>query len=214
MKRITTFTVLMGALAVVMTACSSGSVDSGPGPVSTGTLDPTATSVPASDPAGLSAIPDDAEVDRETAILLGISRHRQLWDMRPSNNYAFGFEWNIGEFAYETANVQVRVIQGEIDQVSWARTAVKTDGSEPVGFVVPDEPNIEDYYSIDGLFKLISDAFDSSPVSVSLAFHSVFGYPTLAIIEFAPGSDREDVSFYATQLAPIAGPPVFGDPNR
>ena len=35
-------------------------------------------------------VPTDAEVDRKTAMLLGLDIHRQLWATRPSNNYKFG----------------------------------------------------------------------------------------------------------------------------
>ena len=214
MKRITTLAVLVGVLAVAMAACSSDNGDSGPEPVSTATAVPTATSVPIIRPETRDAVPEDAEVGRKAATLIGIDLHRQLWATRPSNNYAFGFQWNVGEYAYQRANVQVRVIQSEIDDVLWAETAVKTDGTEPVGLVVPDEPDIDDYYSVDGLFELLLEAIESDPVRISLGFDSVFGFPTLAVIEFAPGNDHDDVSFFAFQLVPIAGPAEFGDATR
>lgn len=207
MKRITTLAVLMSALAVVMAACSSGAGDSGPGPVSTATAVPTATSVPAINPDLPDIVPEGAEIDRKTAMLLGIDLHRQLWATRPSSNYKFGFQWNVGDYAYQRANVEVRVIKGELDDVLWADNAVKTDGTEPAGFEVPDEPNIDEYFSIDGLFEVISEAVDSDPMSVTLGFDSVFGFPTNVSIEFVPGDDHEDVSFFAAQLVPIPGPP-------
>ena len=72
---------------------------------------PTATSIPSTPVVVKLAedaqpvIPADAEVDRETAMLLGMDLHRQLWATRPTNNYKFGFKWNVGDFAYEKANV-------------------------------------------------------------------------------------------------------------
>ena len=222
MTRITTLAVLMGALAVVMAACSSGASDPAPGPVATSTAPPTSTSVPTVVPATAAptstsvptvvpkipdVVPEDAEIDPKSEMYIGIDLHRQLWATRPSNNYKFGFQWNIGEYAYQRARVMVYVIKGEIDEVRWADGAVKTDGTEPAGLEIPDEPDINDYYSIDGLFGLILEAFDSGPASVSLGFDSIFGFPTLAVIEFAPGSDHEDVSFIAAQPAPIPGPP-------
>ena len=150
-------------------------------------------------------IPADAEVDRETAMLLGMDR--QLWATRPTNNYKFGFKWNVGDFAYEKANVEVRVLKNEIDAVAWAENAITTDGSEPPGFVVPDTPNPDQYHSIDGLFKVIGEALDSDPSRVSLGFDSVFGFPTSVIIEFPPDSEHKDVSFFAAQVVPIPGPP-------
>ena len=152
-------------------------------------------------------VPADAEVDRKTAMLLGLDIHRQLWATRPSNNYKFGFKWNVGDFAYEKANVEVRVLKNEIDVVVWAENAVTTDGSEPLGFVVPDMPNPDHYYSIDGLFKVIEEALDSDPSRVSLGFDSVFGFPTSAVIEFPSDSEYKDVSFFAAQIVPIPGPP-------
>jgi len=152
-------------------------------------------------------VPADAEVDRKTAMLLGLDIHRQLWATRPSNNYKFGFKWNVGDFAYEKANVEVRVLKNEIDAVVWADNAVTTDGSEPAGFTIPDLPNPEDYYTIDGLFKVIEEALDSDPSRVSVGFDSVFGFPTSAVIEFPPDSEHEDVSFFAAQIVPIPGPP-------
>lgn len=65
-------------------------------------------------------IPDDAEVDRKTAMLLGLDIHRQLWATRPTDNYKFGFKWNVGDFAYEKPNVEVRVLKNEVDAVVWA----------------------------------------------------------------------------------------------
>ncbi len=187
-------------LLVALAACSSD-------PEPTATPRPTSTPAP---PAGLGAdpvIPDAAEVDRKTAMMLGIDLHRQLWETRPSNNYKFGFQWTVGEYAYERANVEVRVIKNEVDDVLWASNAEKTDGTEPAGFVVPDEPNDEDYYSIDGLFTVIQEAIEADPARVSLGFDSVFGFPTSAVIEFAPDSEHEDVAFFAAQLVPIPGPP-------
>lgn len=187
-------------LLVALAACSSD-------PEPTATPRPTSTPAP---PAGLGAdpvIPDAAEVDRKTAMMLGIDLHRQLWATRPSNNYKFGFQWTVGEYAYERANVEVRVIKNEVDDVLWASNAEKTDGTEPAGFVVPDEPNDEDYYSIDGLFTVIQEAIEADPARVSLGFDSVFGFPTSAVIEFAPDSEHEDVAFFAAQLVPIPGPP-------
>ncbi len=79
---------------------------------------------------------------------------------------------------------------------------------------IPDEPDIDYYYSIDGLFELITEAIDSGPERVTLGFDSAFGYPTLVIIEFAPGNDHGDVSFSATQLVQIPGPPDLSDTFR
>ncbi|MCI0834014.1 MAG: hypothetical protein J4N66_04495 [Chloroflexi bacterium] len=199
MKRYSTVAILLATLAV-MAACSSD-------PEPTATAVPTETPPPTISPDLSAAIPDAAEVDRKTAMLLGIDLHRQLWSTRPTSNYKFGFQWNVGDYAYQRANVQVRVIKGEISEVRWADNAVKTDGTEPEGFVVPDEPNIEDYYSIDDLFEVISDAIDSDPGQVTLGFDSVFGFPTNVSIEFAPDSPHKDVSFFAAQLVPIPGPP-------
>jgi hypothetical protein len=138
---------------------------------------------------------------------MGIDVHRQLWATRPTDNYKFGFQWNVGDYAYQTANVEVRILKGEVDRVSWAENAVRTDGSEPDGFVVPNEPQAVDYYSIDGLFNLIQEAVEANPSRVSLGFDSEFGFPTSAIIEFPFVSERKDVSFFAAQLVPIPGPP-------
>jgi hypothetical protein len=174
---------------------------------------PTATSIPLTPVVVKLAedaqpvIPADAEVDRETAMLLGMDLHRQLWATRPTNNYKFGFQWNVGDFAYEKANVEVRVLKNEIDAVAWAENAITTDGSEPTGFVVPDTPNPDQYHSIDGLFKVIGEALDNDPSRVSLGFDSVFGFPTSVVIEFPPGSEHKDVSFFAAQVVPIPGPP-------
>lgn len=225
MKRITELAVPIGALAIVMVACSSGAGDSSdpgdssPGPISTAPTAatvPIATSVPTTVPPNSPEQPnvifEDAEVDPKTATLLGIGIHQTQWGTRPSDNYKFGFQWNVGEFAYQRANVVVWVIKGEIERVVWAVTATKTDGTEPAGFVVPDEPNIDDYFNINGLFDLIMEAIESDPSAVSLGFDSVFGYPTLADIQFARGNDHERMSFFATQLVPIPGPPSqFGD---
>ncbi len=225
MKRITALTVPMGALAIALVACSSGagdSSDSTPGPGSTA---PTATTVPIApsvptpvppnSPEQPNVIFEDAEVDPKTAALLGIGIHQTRWGTRPSSNYKFGFQWNVGEFAYQRANVVVWVIQNEIERVVWAGTAAKTDGTEPPGFVVPEEPNVDEYFNINGLFELIMEAIESDPAAVSLAFDSVFGYPTLADIQFVPGNDHERVWFFATQLVPIPGPPeefgIIGD---
>ncbi len=152
-------------------------------------------------------IPDDAEVDRKTAMLLGLDIHRQLWATRPTDNYKFGFKWNVGDFAYEKANVEVRVLKNEVDAVVWAEDAVTADGSEPAGFVIPDLPDPDHYYSIDGLFTVIQEALDSDPSRVSLGFDSVFGFPTSAVIEFSADSEHQDVSFFAAQVVPIPGPP-------
>ena len=200
MKKSVSLALMASLLLVAFAACSSD-------PEPTATPRPTSTPAP---PAGLGAdpvIPDAAEVDRKTAMLLGIDLHRQLWATRPSNNYKFGFQWTVGEYAYERSNVEVRVIKNEVDDVLWASNAEKTDGTEPAGFVVPDEPNDEDYYSIDGLFNVIQEAIEADPVRVSLGFDSVFGFPTSAVIEFAPDSEHEDVAFFAAQLVPIPGPP-------
>ena len=113
----------------------------------------------------------------------------------------------MAEFAYQRANVEVRVQKNEIEIVNWADNAVKTDGTEPAGFVVPDEPDIAEYYTVDGLFVVIQEAIEREPVRVSLGFDSVFGFPTTAVIEFPPGSEYGDVSFFAAQLVPIPGPP-------
>lgn len=154
-----------------------------------------------------SILPDGAEVDRKAALLMGIDVHRQLWATRPTDNYKFGFQWNVGDYAYQTANVEVRIIKGEVDRVSWAENAVRTDGSEPDGFIVPNEPEAEDYYSVDGLFKLIEEGVKANPSRISLGFDSVFGFPTSVIIEFPVVSERKDISFFAAQLVPIPGPP-------
>ena len=215
MKRFTILTASMGVLAIVIVGCSSDSGDGSTDSASTATVVPAATSASAAPPTSAAiadqdpqeVIPEGAEVDRKTAVLLGIDIHRTRWGTRPSGNYKFGFEWNVGEFAYQRANVVVWVIQNEIERVEWSTTAVKTDGTEPPGFVVPDKPNVDDYYNIDGLFNLISDAVEAGPGAVSLAFDSDFGYPTLSEILFAPGSDHEPLSFFATQLVPIPGPP-------
>ena len=187
-------------LFISLVACSSDS-------------SPTATSIPATRVVVKLAedaqpiMPADAEIDRETAMLLGMDLHRQLWATRPTNNYKFGFKWNVGDFAYEKANVEVRVLKNEIDAVAWAENAITTDGSEPPGFVVPDTPNPDQYHSIDGLFKVIGEALDNDPSRVSLGFDSVFGFPTSVVIEFPPGSEHKDVSFFAAQVVPIPGPP-------
>jgi len=201
MKRIATLVMLVGIFAVALTACSSD-------PEPTATPRPTSTAVPLpTNTSDQMIMPAGAEVDRKTAMLLGIDLHRQLWSTRPSNNYKFGFQWNVGEFAYERANVEVRIIKNELDGVSWADNAVLTDGTEPAGFEPPAEPDVSDYYSIDGLFKVIKDAIDNDPARVSLGFDSAFGFPTSVVIEFPSDSPHEDVSFFAAQLVPIAGPP-------
>ena len=200
MKRNTTLTVLIGALVLVLAACSAD-------PELAATAVPTRTPAPTISPDLPAAIPSDSEVDRKTATKLGIDIHRHLWATRPTSNYKFGFQWTVGEYAYQRANVEVRVLKGDISEVLWADNAVKTDGTEPEGFVVPDEPDINDYYSVDGLFYVISAAIDSEPGRVSLGFDSSFGFPTNVSIEFLPGSEQKDVSFFAAQLVPIAGPP-------
>ena len=200
MKRNTTLTVLIGALVVVLAACSAD-------PELAATAVPTRTPAPTISPDLPAAIPSDSEVDRKTAMKLGIDLHRQLWATSHASNYKFGFQWTVGEYAYQRANVEVRVLKGDISEVLWADNAVKTDGTEPEGFVVPDEPDINDYYSVDGLFEVISAAIYSEPGRVSLGFDSSFGFPTNVSIEFLPGSEQKDVSFFAAQLVPIAGPP-------
>ncbi|MBH66356.1 MAG: hypothetical protein CL784_07560 [Chloroflexi bacterium] len=72
-------------MLVTLAACSSD-------PEPTATPRPTSTPAP---PVGLGAdpvIPDAAEVDRKTAMMLGIDLHPQLWETRLSNNYKFGFQ--------------------------------------------------------------------------------------------------------------------------
>ena len=201
MKRIVTLAMLVGIVAIALTACSSE-------PEPTATPRPTATTVvvqPTSD--AQPVVPSGADLDRKTAMLLGLDLHRQLWATRPSSNYKFGFQWNVGEFAYQRANVEVRVIKSELDGVLWADNAVKVDGTEPTGFEVPAEPNPDEYYVIDGLFDVIEEAIESDPSRVSLGFDSVFGFPTSVVIEFPASSERKDISFFAAQLSPIAGPP-------
>jgi hypothetical protein len=201
MKRTVTLAVLVGVLAIALTACSSD-------PEPTATPQPTVR--PTAAPTAVDAqpiVPEGAEVDRETAMLLGIDLHRQLWSTRPSNNYKFGFQWNVGEFAYQRANVEVRVIKDELEIVNWADNAVKTDSSDPAGVEVPGVPEMAEYYTIDGLFAVILDAIENDPAKVSLGFDSVFGFPTSVNIQFLPGSEHKDVSFFAAQLVPIAGPP-------
>ena len=194
------YSLVLPLLFISLVACSSDS-------------SPKATSIPATRVVVKLAedaqpvMPADAEIDRETAMLLGMDLHRQLWATRPSNNYKFGFQWNVGDFAYEKANVEVRVLKNEIDAVAWAENAITADGSEPPGFVVPDTPNPDHYHSIDGLFKVIGEALDNDPSRVSLGFDSVFGFPTSVVIEFPPGSEHKDVSFFAAQVVPIPGPP-------
>lgn len=194
------YSLVLPLLFISLVACSSDS-------------SPKATSIPATRVVVKLAedaqpiMPADAEIDRETAMLLGMDLHRQLWATRPTNNYKFGFQWNVGDFAYEKANVEVRVLKNEIDAVAWAENAITTDGSEPPGFVVPDRPNPDQYHSIDGLFKVIGEALDNDPSRVSLGFDSVFGFPTSVVIEFPPGSEHKDVSFFAAQVVPIPGPP-------
>ena len=194
------YSLVLPLLFISLVACSSDS-------------SPKATSIPATRVVVKLAedaqpvMPADAEIDRETAMLLGMDLHRQLWATRPTNNYKFGFQWNVGDFAYEKANVEVRVLKNEIDAVAWAENAVTADGSEPPGFVVPDMPNPDQYHSIDGLFKVIGEALDNDPSRVSLGFDSVFGFPTSVVIEFPPGSEHKDVSFFAAQVVPIPGPP-------
>ena len=194
------YSLVLPLLFISLVACSSDS-------------SPKATSIPATRVVVKLAedaqpiMPADAEIDRETAMLLGMDLHRQLWATRPTNNYKFGFQWNVGDFAYEKANVEVRVLKNEIDAVAWAENAITADGSEPPGFVVPDMPNPDQYHSIDGLFKVIGEALDNDPSRVSLGFDSVFGFPTSVVIEFPPGSEHKDVSFFAAQVVPIPGPP-------
>ncbi|MDP7486206.1 MAG: DUF6174 domain-containing protein [Dehalococcoidia bacterium] len=200
MKRTIPLVIFVGLFSVALVACSSE-------PEPTATLAPTPTQAP---PAGADAppvIPAGADVDRKTAMLLGIDLHRQLWATRPSSNYKFGFQWNVGDYAYERANVEVRVNKSEVIGVGWADNAVKTDGTEPSGFVAPELPDKSSYYSINGLFKLIEEAIDNNPARVSLGFDSVFGFPTSVVIEFPPGSEHRDISFFAAQLVPISGPP-------
>jgi hypothetical protein len=199
MKRTVSLAVLIGVFVIALAACSS---DPEPTATPVPTVPPTAA---ASDPGPI--VPEGAEIDRKTAMLLGIDLHRQLWSTRPSSNYAFGFQWNVGEYAYQRANVEVRVLKDELDVVIWASNAVKTDGTEPDGFEAPDEPNVDEYYTIDGLFGVIAEAIENEPARVSLGFDSVFGFPTSVIIEFPPESGHEDVSFFAAQLVPIPGPP-------
>ena len=198
MKRIV---MLVGIVAIALTACSSE-------PEPTATPPPTAMIAvlqPTSDAQPI--VPSGSDLDRKTAMLLGLDLHRQLWATRPSSNYKFGFQWNVGEFAYQRANVEVRVIKSELDGVLWADNAVKVDGTEPTGFEVPAEPNPDEYYVIDGLFDVIEEAIESDPSRVSLGFDSVFGFPTSVVIEFPASSERKDISFFAAQLSPIAGPP-------
>ena len=201
MKRTVSLAALIGVLALALAACSSD-------PESTATPQPTARPTVSPDAIDSPLImPEGVEVDRKTAMLIGIDLHRQLWATRPTNNYKFGFQWNVGEFAYERANVEVRVIKDELEIVNWADNAVKIDGTEPAGFDVPVEPDMTAYYTIDGLFRVIQEAIESDPARVSLGFDSVFGFPTSVVIEFLPGSEHKDVSFFAAQLSPIAGPP-------
>ncbi|NQW21627.1 MAG: hypothetical protein HQ477_13055 [Chloroflexi bacterium] len=202
MKRTLLLALFVGIFVIALTACSSD-------PKPTATPQPTSTPVPVATIEGdaSSIVPDDAVIDRKTAMLIGINLHRELWATRPSSNYKFGFQWNEGEFAYERANVEVRVLKNIVDSVRWADNAVKTDGTEPVDFVVPAEPNMDQYYEIDGLFKIIEQAINDGPGSVTLGFDSVFGFPTNVVIEFAPGSEHKNISFFAAELVPIPGPP-------
>ena len=198
MKRIVT---LVGIVAIELTACSSEPEPTAiPRPTAMiAVLQPTSDAQP--------IVPSGSDLDRKTVMLLGLDLHRQLWATRPSSNYKFGFQWNVGEFAYQRANVEVRVIKSELDGVLWADNAVKVDGTEPTGFEVPAEPNPDEYYVIDGLFDVIEEAIESDPSRVSLGFDSVFGFPTSVVIEFPASSERKDISFFAAQLSPIAGPP-------
>ena len=201
MKRPLTLAMVVGILAIALAACSSE-------PEPTATPRPTATSAVGNPTVvGPPVIPSGAEVDRKTAMLLGRDLHRQLWATRPSNNYKFGFQWNVGDLAYERANVEVRVLKNELEAVLWADNAVRVDGTEPAGFEVPAEPDHDDYYTIDGLFAVILEAIESDPARVSLGFDSIFGFPTSVVIEFPASSEHKDVSFFAAQLVAIPGPP-------
>jgi len=94
MKRTVSLVLLVAIFAVSLTACSS---DAEPTP----TARPAPTVRPTTIPTGGDSpiLPEGAEVDRKTAMLLGIDLHRQLWATKPSSNYKFGFQWNVGELA-------------------------------------------------------------------------------------------------------------------
>jgi len=202
MNRTLLVAMFVGMATLLLIGCSSD-----PEPTLASSPVPTATFSPATGSPSLPAVPEGAEVGRQTAMLLGIDIHRQLWSTRPSDNYKFGFQWNVGEFAYQRSNVEVRIVKGVVDEVRWADNAIKTDGTEPSGFVVPDEPDTSDYLNVDELFVRISEAIINEPARVSLGFDSVFGFPTNVVIEFPPGSEFQDVSFFAAQLSPLPGPP-------
>ena len=78
------YSLVLPLLFISLVACSSDS-------------SPKATSIPATRVVVKLAedaqpiMPADAEIDRETAMLLGMDLHRQLWATRPTNNYKFGF---------------------------------------------------------------------------------------------------------------------------
>lgn len=201
MKRNVSLAILIGALVFVLGACSSE-----PAAIATATITFSLEPEPTAAPIDEGIVPD-VEIDDKTAMLLGIDLHRQLWATRPSNNYKFGFQWTDGEYAYQKANVEVRILKGDVNAVLWADNAVLTDGTEPAGFEVPENPVYFDYYSIDGLFAVIAEAIDSDPARVTLGFDSVFGFPTNVIIEFAPENGHKNIAFMAAQLVPIPGPP-------
>ncbi len=211
MKRNTSLAILVGMFVVILAACTSepeptatAQLTAVPESATTSAIAIATRRAPATD---LPVVPDGAEIDRKTAMLLGIDLHRQLWATRPSSNYKFGFQWTTADFAYQRANVEVRVLKSEISDVRWADNAVKTDGTEPAGFVVPERPIQSDYYTIDGLFEVIEEAMDNDPANVTLGFDSVFGFPTTVDINFLPGSEFKDVSFFAAEVVPIPGPP-------
>ena len=106
---------MIGALVIVLSVCSSESEPTAvPTAVSTvPTVAPTASTAGSAGDS-LPVIPDNSEVDRKTAMLLGIDLHRQLWSSRPTDNYKYGFQWNVGDYAYQRANVEVRIIPGKL----------------------------------------------------------------------------------------------------
>ena len=168
--------VLSAAIALlIVSACGS---DSEPTPTSIPTLTPT-------------VVPQSPTPDLSDSTMAQLLRAKSRWERRGIGSYTYRAAWQCFCLQEYVAQVDVRVANGQVAEVTFA---------EP-GFSGP-VPDPQRFGPVTDLFAFIMDAIDEKAFRIDVQFHPELGYPIKTFVDYDERIADEERGITISTLIP------------
>lgn len=118
-------------------------------------------------------------------------RNRALWESKNIESYEYNFQWVCFCLVERTMPVRITVERNRITRV------MAMEENRDL-----DRKQFSEYRTIDGLFDLITDAYQRAE-DVRVEYDGAYGYPTSVYIDYQRILADEELGFSVTDFIPV-----------